>query len=293
MKLSLGPSLFFWPKNDVEAYYQQALTSKADIIYLGETVCSKRRELRAKDWINLAKELASDSDKQIVISTMTLLESPAEIQTLRRLCANGELLIEANDLSAVQMMHEQQLPFVAGPAINCYNMATLKVLLKQGMSRWVMPVELSGDWLKTLLQQAEQENIRDQFECEVFAWGYMPLAYSARCFTARSEDRPKDDCQYCCIKYPQGRKVNSREGERVFILNGIQTMSGYQYNLVNEVPEMASIGVDIARISADSERAFTMLDQFGKQLVQAEKYPLDGVEECNGYWHKIAGMSVA
>jgi len=293
MKFSLGPSLFFWPKNDVEAYYQQALASKADIIYLGETVCSKRRELRAKDWINLAKELASNSDKQMVLSTMTLLESPAEIQTLRRLCANGELLIEANDLSAVQMMHEQGLPFVAGPAINCYNLATLQVLLKQGMSRWVMPVELSGDWLKTLLQQAEQANIRDKFQCEVFAWGYLPLAYSARCFTARSEDRPKDDCQYCCIKYPQGRKMNSREGERVFILNGIQTMSGYQYNLVNEVSEMSSIGVDIARISADSEQAFTMLDRFGQQLVKTEKYLLDGVEECNGYWHKIAGMSVA
>ena len=293
MKLSLGPSLFFWPKNHVEAYYQQAQSSSADIIYLGETVCSKRRELRAKDWINLAKELAKSSNKQIVLSTMTLLESPAELQTLRRLCANGELLIEANDLSAVQMMHEQKLPFVAGPAINCYNLATLKVLIKQGMSRWVMPVELSGDWLKTLLQQADEDNIRHQFECEVFAWGYMPLAYSARCFTARSEDRPKDDCQYCCINYPLGRKVNSREGERVFVLNGIQTMSGYQYNLINEMPDMASMGVDIARISADSEQAFTMLDQFGQQLVQAKKYPLDGVEECNGYWHKIAGMSVA
>ena len=293
MKFSLGPSLFFWPKNDVEAYYQQALSSKADIIYLGETVCSKRRELRAKDWINLAKELSRNSDKQIVLSTMALLESPAEIQTMRRLCGNGELLIEANDLSAVQMMHELKLPFVAGPAINCYNIATLKVLLRQGMSRWVMPVEVSGDWLKILLQQAQGESIRDQFECEVFSWGYMPLAYSARCFTARSEDRPKDDCKYCCIKYPEGRKMNSREGERVFILNGIQTMSGYQYNLVNEVPEMASIGVDIARISADNEKAFTMLDRFGNQLVSPEKYPLDGVEECNGYWHKIAGMSVA
>ncbi|MGB1261460.1 MAG: U32 family peptidase [Cognaticolwellia sp.] len=292
MKLSLGPSLFFWPKNQVEAYYQQALSSSADIIYLGETVCSKRRELRAKDWINLAKALANNSDKQIVLSTMTLLESPAELQTLRRLCANGELLIEANDLSAVQMMHEQKLPFVAGPAINCYNLATLKVLIKQGMSRWVMPVELSGDWLKTLLQQADEHNLRHQFECEVFAWGYMPLAYSARCFTARSEDRAKDDCQYCCINYPQGRKMNSREGERVFMLNGIQTLSGYQYNLINELPDMASIGVDIARVSADSEQAFTMLERFSQQLVQAKTHALDGVEECNGYWHKIAGMSV-
>ena len=297
MKFSLGPSLFFWPKQEVESFYQQALTSSADIIYLGETVCSKRRELRVKDWLNLARELAT-SNKQIVLSTMTLLESPAEIQTMRKLCDNGDLLIEANDLSAVQIMHELNLPFVAGPAINCYNLSTLKVLIKQGMTRWVMPVELSGDWLKTLLEQAEDQNIRDQFECEVFSWGYMPLAYSARCFTARSEDKAKDDCQYCCINYPEGRKMNSREGERVFVLNGIQTMSGYRYNLINEVPSMKDLGVDIARISADNTEAFTQLDAFRAQLTQPQRHPIDGVlskqvTQCNGYWHKIAGMSLA
>lgn len=292
MKFSLGPSLFFWPKNQVEDFYQQAKHSDADIIYLGETVCSKRRELKAKDWLALAKSLASETNKQIVISTMTLLESPAELQVMKRLCENGELLVEANDLSAVQMMAEQKLPFVVGPAINCYNLATLKVLLKQGMMRWVMPVELSGDWLKQLLIEAEQDNIRDQFEVEVFSWGYMPLAYSARCFTARSENRPKDDCQYCCINYPQGRRMNSREGERVFVLNGIQTMSGYQYNLINEIPAMQQMGVDIARISPDSEQALQKITAFRAQLEQAKNYPLDGQEECNGYWHKIAGMSV-
>jgi len=293
MKFSLGPSQFFWSKSDVESYYQQAITSAADIIYLGETVCSKRRELRVKDWLHLAKELATTSDKQIVLSTMTLLESPAEIQTMRKLCDNGELLVEANDVSAVQILHDLKLPFVAGPAINCYNLSTLKVLLKQGMSRWVMPVELSGDWLRCLLIQAVDENIRDQFECEVFSWGYMPLAYSARCFTARSENKAKDDCQYCCINYPLGRKMNSREGERVFILNGIQTMSGYQYNLVNEINDMAAIGVDIARVSADSKQAFQQTATFRKQLTSPEKYKLDGIAECNGYWHQIAGMSVA
>jgi len=293
MKFSLGPSLFFWPKNKVEDFYQQAKNSDADIIYLGETVCSKRREFKAKDWLALAKSLASETNKQIVISTMTLLESPAELHVMKRLCENGELLVEANDLSAVQMMAEQKLPFVVGPAINCYNLATLKVLLKQGMMRWVMPVELSGDWLKHLLIEAEQDNVRDQFEVEVFSWGYMPLAYSARCFTARSENRPKDDCQYCCINYPQGRRMNSREGERVFVLNGIQTMSGFQYNLINEIPDMQQIGVDIARISPDNEQALQKIRAFRAQLEQAKNYPLDGQEECNGYWHKIAGMSVA
>ncbi len=46
MKYSLGPLLYFWSKPDVEAFYQQAKDSNTDIIYLGETVCSKRREMR-------------------------------------------------------------------------------------------------------------------------------------------------------------------------------------------------------------------------------------------------------
>ena len=300
MKFSLGPSLFFWPKQQVESFYHKALSSQADIIYLGETVCSKRRELRANDWLklasNMAKTLTNDTqfqDKQIVISTMALLESPSELQVMKRLCDNGELLVEANDLSAVQLMHELKMPFVAGPAINCYNLSTLKVLLKQGMTRWTMPVELSGDWLKQILQQAIDENIREQFECEVFSWGYLPLAYSARCFTARSENRAKDDCQYCCIKYPQGREMRSREHEKVFILNGIQTMSGYQYNLINEIPELDNLGVDIARVSADSDKALRQLTLFRKQLEHPIKHKLNSVNECNGYWHQISGMSVA
>ena len=249
MKFSLGPSLFFWPKNEVVDFYQQAKESSADVIYLGETVCSKRRELRAKDWLGLAQDVAKDTKKQVVVSTMTLLESPAEIQVLKRLCDNGEFLVEANDLSAVQIMHELNMPFVAGPAINCYNLSTLKVLLKQGMTRWLMPVELSGDWLKTLLHQATDAGIRQQFECEVFSWGYLPLAYSARCFTARSEDKAKDDCEYCCIKYPEGRRMNSREGERVFVLNGIQTLSGYQYNLINEMPALDAMAVSYTHLT--------------------------------------------
>jgi len=292
MKFSLGPNMFYWPKMDIEQFYNQAKQSSADIIYLGETVCSKRRELKVKDWLALGREIAQETNKQIVISTMTLLESPAEIVSLKKLCDNGDLLVEANDLSAVQIMHDLNMPFVVGPAINCYNLSTLKVLLKQGMMRWLMPVELSGDWLKTILTQASDENIRDQFECEVFSWGYLPLAYSARCFTARSEDRPKDDCQYCCINYPQGRKMNSREGEQVFVLNGIQTMSAYQYNLINEVSQLADMGVDIVRISSDNEQAFTQLEKFKLQLQTPTKHFLDSQSECNGFWHKIAGMSV-
>lgn len=292
MKFSLGPGMFYWPRTQVEAFYHKAMESDFDIVYLGETVCSKRRELGVSEWIDLAKMLSA-SGKQVVLSTLTLIEAQAELVTLKKYCDNGDFMVEANDLSAVQLLQERKLPFVVGPAINCYNLATLKVLLNQGMVRWVMPVELSGDWLKTLLNEAKNANVRDQFECEVFSWGYLPLAYSARCFTARSENKPKDECKKCCINYPQGRVMQSQEDQEVFVLNGIQTLSGTPYNLINEVPEIAQVGADIIRISADNENALAQLIAFNSQLDFHQRYPFDKTLNCNGYWHNIEGMSVS
>jgi hypothetical protein len=39
---------------------------------------------------------------------------------------------------------------------------------------------------------------------EVFAFGRMPLAFSARCFTARHHRLNKDDCDFRCIDAPDG-----------------------------------------------------------------------------------------
>lgn len=201
MRYSLGPVLYYWPKQTLEAFYQQAAASQADILYLGETVCSKRRLMKTGDWLALAKSLLP-SGKQIVISTLALIQAPSELAELKRYLDNGEFLIEANDLGTVQLAYEQRLPFVAGTALNCYNAYTLRILLKQGMVRWCMPVELSREWLSNTLAQCEELGIRGRFEVGVFSYGHLPLAWSARCFTARSENRSKDECETCCIHYP-------------------------------------------------------------------------------------------
>ncbi len=288
MKLALGPLLYYWEKQSVEDFYQQAISSEADLIYLGETVCSKRRELKARDWINLAKELAS-SGKEVVLSTMALLEAPSEVKVLRQLCENGLFKVEANDLGAIQILSEKKLPFVCGPAINCYNASTLKIFVNKGMQRWVMPVELSRDWLEKTLTDCQSLGIREQFEVEVFAHGHMPLAYSARCFTARSENKAKDECELCCIKYPTGRITTTQEGQQVFVLNGIQTQSGSCYNLINELPSMHGL-VDIARISPSGTENFATLQQYRAMLNgQREATPL-AQNESNGFWHQIAGL---
>ncbi len=288
MKLALGPLLYYWEKETVEDFYQQAVNSEADLIYLGETVCSKRRELKARDWINLAKELAN-SGKEVVLSTMALLEAPSELKVLRQLCENGEFKVETNDLGAVQILGEKKIPFVCGPAINCYNASVLKLFINKGMQRWVMPVELSRDWLEKTLTDCESLGIRDQFEVEVFAHGHMPLAYSARCFTARSENRAKDDCELCCIKYPKGRITTTQENQEVFVLNGIQTQSGSCYNLINDLPSMSGL-VDIARISPSGVESLATLSQYRAMLNGQREIEALDKNESNGFWHQIAGL---
>lgn len=283
MKYSLGPLLYFWPKNDVEKFYQAATTSDADIIYLGETVCSKRREMKTNDWLNIAKDL-SNTGKQVIISTMALLEAPSEVNQMQRYIDNGEFAIEANDFSAVQLCYEKKIPFVAGPALNLYSAQALEILVKQGMFRWCMPVELSREWLASVLKQAEDLSIRDKFEVEVFSYGYLPLAYSARCFSARAEDRPKDKCETCCVNYPQGIKVKSQEGQDVFTLNGIQTQSGYCYDLSQDLASMQGL-VDIARISPHEFESLNVLNHF-----KTHKAIKTQDRQCNGYWHNIEGM---
>lgn len=291
MQYALGPVLWYWPTDTLEQFYQQAARSSADIIYLGEAVCSKRRATAYADWMALARELAA-SGKQVVLSTLALLQSPSELKELQRYVENGEFLIEANDIGTVNMAAERHLPFVAGPTLNVYNAETLQLLVKEGMTRWCMPVEMSRDWLLQLLQQCEERGIRQQFEVEVLGYGHLPLALSARCFTARSENRAKDACETCCINYPTGRRVLSQEGQQVFVLNGIQTMSGYCYNLGNDLVGMHN-RVDCVRLSPQDCTTLAEIDRFrANECGQAPLMMAKG-SDCNGYWRKLAGMTLA
>ncbi|PAW34460.1 U32 family peptidase [Pantoea vagans] len=291
MQYALGPVLWYWPTDTLEDFYQQAACSSADIIYLGEAVCSKRRATPYARWMALARDVAS-SGKQVVLSTLALLQSPSELKELQRYVENGEFLIEANDIGTVNMAAERHLPFVAGPTLNVYNADTLQLLVKEGMTRWCMPVEMSRDWLLQLLAQCETRGIRQQFEVEVMGYGHLPLALSARCFTSRSENRAKDDCETCCINYPTGRRVNSQEGQQVFVLNGIQTMSGYCYNLGNDLAGMRG-QVDCVRLSPQDTSTLAEIDRFrANENGQAPLMVAKGCD-CNGYWRKLAGMTLA
>ena len=83
MKYSLGPVLYYWPKETLEDFYQQAAGCSAETIYLGEAVCSKRRATKVGDWIDMARMLAS-SGKQVVLSTLAQVQAYCELGELKR-----------------------------------------------------------------------------------------------------------------------------------------------------------------------------------------------------------------
>jgi len=78
MKLSLGPRQYFWSKEKVFSFYDDVAKLPVDIVYLGEVVCSKRRQLNLNDWIEIAEKLTA-AGKEVILSTMTLLVADSEL----------------------------------------------------------------------------------------------------------------------------------------------------------------------------------------------------------------------
>ena len=290
-KLSLGPILYYWDRDTVLDFYETIANTPVDIVYLGETVCSKRRLIRDQDWLDIAS-LLKKSGKEVVLSTLTLLEASSELSKMTRLCHNTEYTVEANDMAAVNLLAGKQ-PFTTGPSVNIYNARTLNFLARQGLKRWVLPVELSRDTLSEMQQQRA-----DSVETEVFVYGRLPLAYSARCFTARSHNLPKDDCQFRCLDDPDGRLLSTRDAEPFLVLNGIQTQSASSCNLVKAMDDFIQLGVDVLRISPQSRHTATIINIFYDALhnslsVQDAYSKLDELTlsaSCDGYWYGGAGM---
>lgn len=291
MKLSLGPLLYCWAQNRLYDFYDKVKDSSVDIVYLGEAVCAKRQELKLQDWLEIGKQL-QQSGKEVVITSLALVDSPSKLQDVKRAVANGIFTIEANDMAAVNLCFEQNLPFNAGHALNLYNAESLKVLLRNGMQRWCLPVELSQKWLMEIKEKAINAGIWHQFEKEILAYGYLPLSYSARCFTARSVGREKANCEVICLQDQAGKAVYSQDQERLFTMNGIQMQSGLCNNLINECSEMQGL-IDIVRLSPiDDQDFFNVIAQYQEALItQKADFPLNDLE-CDGYWRGNAGKEL-
>ncbi len=250
IRLTAGPVLYYWSRRTLTDFYAQIADSAIDTVVLGEVVCSRRHEMKRDDWLALARDLNA-CGKEVVLATQALLESESDLREMRALAGQNDYLVEAGDASTFRTLAGRR--FVLGPHINVYSRPALDEYAGLGAHRWVAPVELDLQAIATI--NPPDAPVRGgprrdtPIETEVFAFGRLPLAFSARCFTARHYHLPKDECAFRCIEHPDGLLLSTGEGTPFLALNGIQTQSAAWHCLIGAADALRSAGVSRARLS--------------------------------------------
>jgi collagenase-like PrtC family protease len=301
MELTVGPLLFHWATDAWSDFYARlADEAPVDRVVIGESVCSKRLPLYA-DRILEAVERLERGGKSVVLTSLALVTLPRERRAAAGLFAQTDHEVEIDDLTLMRWAGKEgeadKPAFSIGPLVNVYNESTLGFFAGRGARAVCLPPELPFASVASLAAAARPLGLG----VEVFAFGRVPLAISARCYHARVHGRTKDSCQFVCDQDPDGMVVKTLDGQDFLAVNGVQTLSYTHLCLLHEIEQLRRIGVKQLRLSphtldmigvaslfravvdraiapAEAERRLLTLDQ---SLVLA-----------NGFWHGRAGHAL-
>ncbi|MBK5567447.1 U32 family peptidase [Ensifer sp. SSB1] len=290
--LSLGPVYYLWDGPKWRDFYFR-IADEAPIAHvtIGEAVCSKRLHF-IEPYVGEVIERLENAGKQVSLASLALVTLERESQLVRGLVRDSTHPIEANDLSALHLLAGR--PHSIGPLVNVYNGATARLLASRGAISICLPPELPMASVRGIL--AENPGVA----FEVFAFGRVPLAISARCAHARSKGLIKDNCQFICGEDTDGLTVETLDRQPFLSLNGVQTMSHTCQSLMQELPELAAAGVSRIRLSPQDcdmvavaqiyDDAITGRCSTSESLVRlASAYP--DVPFSNGFHHGQTGAA--
>ncbi|MBW8301584.1 MAG: U32 family peptidase [Hydrogenophaga sp.] len=239
--LTMGPVYYLWdgPKWR-DFHFRIADESPFDTVVIGETVCSKRQHFIEPHLAEVTERLEA-AGKTVVFSTLALVTLERESRQVRELVEESDHRIEANDLSALGLLNGK--PHNVGPLVNVYNAATARLLANRGARTICLPPELPFTSVERIVADSPE------IDFEVFAFGRMPLAISARCAHARSKGKIKDNCLFVCGDEPDGLPVKTLDRQSFLALNGVQTVSHTCQALLGELADLAACGVSAIRLS--------------------------------------------
>lgn len=304
MQITIGPVQYWWPRPALLAFYADLVDGPAHTVVLGEAVCSRRNDMKLDDWLDLARDLKS-AGKQVRLVTQTLVASEAELRTVRRVCEQGEFAVEAGDASALGVVLRQDAAvrhrLTLGPHLNIYSRRSLEEHASLGATHWAAAAELSLTQIAAINPPANPVlGPHGPIATEVWAFGRLPLAFSARCFTARHHRLTKDACDFRCRDDADGLLLTTEDGEPFLTLNGIQTQSAKLHCLIAHRDALLQAGVVALRLSPCGlgfERVVSLFHAVMQQgqsaasaLDELQRLPLPG-ELADGYALGQSGMT--
>ncbi|PSH62014.1 U32 family peptidase [Phyllobacterium brassicacearum] len=290
--LALGPVLYLWdgPKWR-DFYFRIADEAPVSHVTVGETVCSKRLHF-TEPYIADVIERLQTAGKTVRVVSLAIVTLERESQYVRSLIRDSGHIVEANDLSALRLLNGR--PHAVGPLVNVYNVAAARVLAARGATSICLPPELPMRSVAQIVAGVPEVAF------EVFSFGRVPLAISARCAHARSKGHTKDNCQFVCSEDPDGLSVDTLEHRPFLALNGVQTVSHTCQALVGELSDLALCGVSRFVLSpqdCDMVAVSRVYDDVLKHHIDVEDamsrlhqiYP--GVPLSNGFHHGQVGAA--
>jgi collagenase-like PrtC family protease len=288
--LTLGPVLYLWDDDRWRDFYFR-IADEADVetVVIGEVVCSKRDHFHAGDLGKVCERLRW-AGKTVRLASLALVTLERELKAVRRLAAQDEFEVEIGELAAHAAM--QGRPHAVGPMVNVYNASTARVLAQRGARSFCLPPELPASSIRAIVEGAPE------LAFEVFAFGRVPLAISARCAHARLKGLVKDNCGFVCGEDPDGLQVDTLDHQPFLALNGVQTMSSACQSLVTDVPLLRSIGVRSLRLSPQVCDVVGVARVF-QEVCDGTLEPVEGAVQLqafypgamfsNGFLHDAAG----
>jgi collagenase-like PrtC family protease len=163
------------------------------------------------------------------------------------------------------------------------------------------PHKLSGG-MRQRVMIAAIAAVKEDVEIEVWAFGRISLAISARCYHARAHKLTKDSCQFVCSNDIDGWRVETLDERGFLAINGVQTLSHTYCNLIREVAGLASLGIGSFRLSPHSGDMMAVAETFravldGKLGCDAAMAGLEalGLDApfSNGFVHGHVGAAYA
>lgn len=277
MNITLGPIPFLWDREKIISFYKEILNTPVSAVYIGEVACSKRAIL-GTDTIEKIGNMLEDAGKEVVLSTLGLITGREEIEYTKSLL-ELPFAIEVNNIGALDLLTSNgsnNRRFITGPHIAVYNAATANFFHGLNVKRLVFMPELDRRSIGSISSTVPS------VEKEIIGFGSLPVAFSWRCYTARSLALSKANCAIVCKKYPEGMPLETMDGMPIFNINGTQLMSAQKVCMAGELDTLKSLGIEYLRIIPQERHTADIIDTFGK-LTEGVITGKDAVESLKVY----------